>query len=62
MQPDGRSREGSAPDGESIYVLDGGTGSVYRLTADRGTGELHYKTRVALVSEPKGIAIRRRSG
>jgi hypothetical protein len=53
MEPDGRSREGSAPDGESIYVLDGGTGSVYRLTADRGTGELHYKTRVALVSEPK---------
>jgi 6-phosphogluconolactonase (cycloisomerase 2 family) len=49
-------------DGGSIYVLDGGAGSVYQLTADRGTGELHYKTRVALVSEPKSIAIRTRSG
>jgi hypothetical protein len=54
MQPDGRSREG--------YILHGGTGSIYKLTAERATGELHYKTRVALVSAPKSIAITTRSG
>jgi 6-phosphogluconolactonase (cycloisomerase 2 family) len=53
---------GAAPDGGSVYILDGGTGSIYQLPADRGTGELHSKTRVALVSEPKRIAIRTRSG
>jgi 6-phosphogluconolactonase len=52
----------AAHDGESIYILDGGTGSIYQLAADRVTGELHSKTRVALVSEPKSIAIRTRSG
>jgi 6-phosphogluconolactonase len=52
----------AAPDGGSIYILDGGTGSIYQLAADRVTGELHSKTRVALVSEPKSIAIRTRSG
>lgn len=52
----------AAPDGGSIYILDGGTGSVYRLPADSVTGELHCKTRVALVSEPKSIAIRTGSG
>jgi 6-phosphogluconolactonase (cycloisomerase 2 family) len=52
----------AAPDGGSVYILDGGTGSIYQLPADRVTGELHSKTRVALVSEPKSIAIRTRSG
>jgi 6-phosphogluconolactonase len=52
----------AAPDGGSIYILDGGTGSIYQLPTDRVTGELHCKTRVALVSEPKSIAIRTRSG
>jgi 6-phosphogluconolactonase len=52
----------AAPDGERIYILDGSTGSIYQLSADRVTGELHSKTRVALVSEPKSIAIRTRSG
>jgi 6-phosphogluconolactonase len=52
----------AAPDGGSVYVLEGGTGSIYQLPADRVTGELHSKTRVALVSEPKSIAIRTRSG
>jgi 6-phosphogluconolactonase (cycloisomerase 2 family) len=48
----------AAPDGGSVYILDGGTGSIYRLPADRVTGELHSKTRVAWVSAPKSIAIR----
>jgi 6-phosphogluconolactonase len=52
----------TAPDGGSVYILEGGTGSIYQLPADRVTGELHSKTRVALVSEPKSIAIRRRLG
>jgi 6-phosphogluconolactonase (cycloisomerase 2 family) len=52
----------AAPDGGSIYILDGSTGSIYQLPADRITGELHCKTRVAWVSEPKSIAIRTRSG
>lgn len=51
-----------APDGESVYILDGCSGSIYQLPADRATGELHSKTRVALVSKPKSIAIRTRSG
>jgi 6-phosphogluconolactonase (cycloisomerase 2 family) len=52
----------AAPDGGSVYILDGSTGSIYQLPADRVTGELHFKTRVAWVSEPKSIAIRTRSG
>jgi 6-phosphogluconolactonase len=52
----------AAPDGGSIYILDGGTGSIYQLPTDRVTGELHCKARVALVSEPKSIAIKTRSG
>jgi 6-phosphogluconolactonase len=56
------SQISAAPDGGSIYILDGGSGSIYRLTADRATGELHYKTRVALVSGPKSIAITTHSG
>jgi 6-phosphogluconolactonase len=53
---------GAAPDGESIYILDGSRGSIYHLPTARVTGELHCKTRVAWVSEPKSIAIRTRSG
>jgi 6-phosphogluconolactonase len=49
----------AAPDGGSVYILEGGTGSIYQLAADRVTGELHSKTRVALV---KSIAIRTGSG
>jgi 6-phosphogluconolactonase len=56
------SQISAAPDGGSIYILDGSTGSIYQLQTDRVTGELHCKTRVALVSEPKSIAIRTRSG
>jgi 6-phosphogluconolactonase len=53
---------GAAADGESIYILDGSRGSIYHLPTERVTGELHCKTRVAWVSEPKSIAIRTRSG
>jgi 6-phosphogluconolactonase len=52
----------AAPDGGSIYSLEGSTGSIYRQPADRVTGELHSKTRVAWVSEPKSIAVRTHSG
>jgi 6-phosphogluconolactonase len=52
----------AAPDGGSVYILEGGTGSIYQLPADRVTGELHSKSRVALVSAPKSIAITTRSG
>ena len=48
---------GAAPDGGSIYLLDGGTGSIYQLPTDPATGDLHSTTRVAWVSEPKSIAI-----
>jgi 6-phosphogluconolactonase len=52
----------AAPDGGSIYILEGSTGSIYRQPADRVTGGLHSKTKVAWVSEPKSIAVRTRSG
>jgi 6-phosphogluconolactonase len=51
----------AAPGGESIYILDG-SGAIHRLQADRVTGELHSTTRVALVNEPRSIAIRTCSG
>jgi 6-phosphogluconolactonase (cycloisomerase 2 family) len=52
----------AAHDEGSIYILDGSAGSIYQLSADRTTGELHSKTRVALVSQPKSIAIKTRAG
>jgi 6-phosphogluconolactonase len=52
----------AAPDGGSIYILEGSTGSIYRQPADRVTGQLHSKTRVAWVSQPKSIAVRTHSG
>ena len=48
----------AAPNGESIFVLDGPGGSIYQLTADRATGELHGKAKVARVNEPKSIALK----
>jgi 6-phosphogluconolactonase (cycloisomerase 2 family) len=48
----------TAPDGGSVYILDGSKGSIYHLAADRVTGELHSEARVAWVSAPKSIAIR----
>jgi 6-phosphogluconolactonase len=48
----------ASPDGESIFVLDGPGGSIYNVTTDRATGELHCKTNVAVVNEPKSIALK----
>jgi 6-phosphogluconolactonase len=48
----------AAPDGESLFILDGLRGSIYKVTADRVTGELHCKAEVAVVNEPKSIALK----
>jgi 6-phosphogluconolactonase len=48
----------ASPDGESIFVLDGPGGSIYKVTADRATGELHCKAEVTAVNEPKSIALK----
>ncbi len=48
----------AAPDGESIFVLDGPGGSIYNVTADCATGELHCNANVAMVNEPKSIALK----
>jgi 6-phosphogluconolactonase len=56
--PGGATHIKTAPDGESIFVLDGLRGSIYLVTADRLTGELHCKAEVAVVNEPKSIALK----
>lgn len=48
----------AAADGKSIFVLDGLRGSIYKVTADRATGELHCKANVAVVNEPRSIALK----
>jgi 6-phosphogluconolactonase (cycloisomerase 2 family) len=48
----------ASPDGESIFVLDGPGGSIYKVTADRTTGELHDKARVAAMNQPKNIVLK----
>jgi 6-phosphogluconolactonase (cycloisomerase 2 family) len=48
----------ATPDGESLFILDGPRGSIYKVTADRMTGELHCKAEVAVVNEPKSIALK----
>jgi 6-phosphogluconolactonase len=48
----------AAPDGESIFILDGTGGSIYKVTADRATGALHCKASVAVVSKPRSIALK----
>ena len=48
----------ASPDGESIFVLDGPGGSIYKVTTDRATGELHCKANVAVVNQPKSIALK----
>ncbi len=45
-------------EGESIFILDGPRGSIYKVTADRTTGELHCKAKVAVVNKPKSIALK----
>jgi 6-phosphogluconolactonase len=48
----------AAPDGETLFILDGLRGSVYKMTADRVTGKLHCKAEVAVVNEPRSIALK----
>jgi 6-phosphogluconolactonase len=48
----------ATPDGESLFILDSLRGSIYQVTADRVTGELHCKAEVAKVNEPKSIALK----
>jgi 6-phosphogluconolactonase len=48
----------ASPNGESIFVLDGPGGSIYQVTADRMTGELRDQARVAVVNQPKSIALK----
>jgi 6-phosphogluconolactonase len=48
----------AAPDGESIFVLDGPGGSIHKVTADCATGELHCNANVAVVNGPKSIALK----
>ncbi len=45
-------------DGDSIFILDGPRGSIYKMTTDRTTGELHCKTKVAVVNRAKSIALK----
>jgi 6-phosphogluconolactonase len=48
----------AAPDGECLFLLDGRRGSIYKVTANRVTGELHCKAEAAAVNEPKSIALK----
>jgi 6-phosphogluconolactonase len=48
----------AAPDGESLFILDGLRGSIFKVTADQVTGELHCKAEVAVVNQPRSIALK----
>ena len=48
----------AAPDGKSVFVLDGVRGSISRVTADPTTGDLGRKAKVALVHEPRSMALK----
>jgi 6-phosphogluconolactonase len=47
-----------APDGRSVFVLDGVSGSICRVTADPLTGDLGRKAKVAVVYEPRSLALK----
>jgi 6-phosphogluconolactonase (cycloisomerase 2 family) len=47
-----------APDGKSVFFLDGVRGSICRVTANPITGELGRKAKVALVHEPRSMALK----
>jgi 6-phosphogluconolactonase len=47
-----------APNGESAFILDGGRSSICRVTVDRSTGELGWTSTVALVNEPRSLALK----
>jgi 6-phosphogluconolactonase len=46
-----------AAGGETVFVLATG-GSIYQVAADRMNGKLHCRTKVAVVNEPKSIAVK----
>ena len=46
-----------APGGKTIFVL-ATEGSIYQVAADPMTGKLHCRTKVAVVNEPKSIAVK----
>jgi 6-phosphogluconolactonase len=54
----GSSQITVAHDGECVFTLDGARRSIYEITANRITGELHSKTKVAQVDQPKSIAFK----
>jgi hypothetical protein len=45
-------------DGKSVFVLDGVRGSICKVAVDRSTGELGRKTKVAVVNEPRSMALK----
>jgi len=48
----------AAPDGKSVFVLDGVRGSICRVTADPSTGQPGRKAKVAVVHEPRSMALK----
>jgi 6-phosphogluconolactonase len=54
----GASQITVADDGMSVYFLDGARGSIDQATADSRTGEVHFKTNVAVVDKPSSIALK----
>jgi 6-phosphogluconolactonase len=48
----------ASPNGESILVLDGPGGSIYKVSTDRATGQIHGKAKVAAVNRPKSIVLK----
>ena len=55
---DGRGQIVAAGDGESVYVLSSTSGLIHKLTADSATGALHGKTTVAIVDQPRSMALK----
>jgi 6-phosphogluconolactonase len=47
-----------APDGMSVYFVDGARGSIDQATADSRTGKVHFKTNAAVVDKPTSIALK----
>jgi 6-phosphogluconolactonase len=46
------------PDGKSVFVLDGVSGLICRMTADPFTGDLGRKAKVAVVYEPRSLVLK----
>jgi 6-phosphogluconolactonase len=47
-----------APDGESVFVLDGVSGSISRVVVDPATGEPRDKVTMAQVNRPRSLALK----